>query len=142
MAQVEGRPVAVIECPEEIPCNPCETACPHGAIQIGKPITRRPELDPARCTGCGLCVAACPGLAIFLVKEEGDTAEVTFPYEFLPVPRVGDLVTAVNREGQPLAAAPVVAVRQVCTSDGTWLITLAVPRALAAEVRGMRRLNR
>ncbi|MDI3538362.1 MAG: hypothetical protein PWQ41_574 [Bacillota bacterium] len=137
---MEGRPVAVIECPEEIPCNPCETACPQGAIQIGNPITRRPRLDAARCTGCGLCVAACPGLAIFLVKEEADTAEVTFPYEFLPLPQVGDVVTAVGREGQPLGAARVVAVRQVRTSDGTWLVTLAVPRALSSEVRGMRRL--
>jgi hypothetical protein len=74
------------------------------------------------------------------VKEEADTAEVTFPYEFLPLPQVGDVVTAVGREGQPLGAARVVAVRQVRTSDGTWLVTLAVPRALSSEVRGMRRL--
>lgn len=138
---MQRRSLAVLECPEEIPCNPCETACPQGAIHVGEPITNRPVLDPAQCIGCGLCVAACPGLAIFLVKEEDETAEVTFPYEFLPLPRPGDTVTAVNRAGAPVAAAPVTAVRQVPTSDGTWLITLAVPRALAGEVRGMRRLN-
>ncbi|MDI3523116.1 MAG: hypothetical protein PWP43_1298 [Bacillota bacterium] len=138
---MQRRPVAVIECPEEIPCNPCETACPQGAIQVGEPITARPHLDPAKCSGCGLCVAACPGLAIFLVKEEGEAAEVTFPYEFLPLPKVGAVVTAVDREGKAVAAAPVTAVRQVRTSDGTWLVTLAVPSALAEEVRGMRRLS-
>ena len=28
------RPVACIEC-VEIPCNPCEEACPYGAISVG-----------------------------------------------------------------------------------------------------------
>ena len=26
---------AVIECVQNIPCNPCEAACPYGAITIG-----------------------------------------------------------------------------------------------------------
>ena len=25
-------PIVVIECPEEIPCNPCETICPKNVI--------------------------------------------------------------------------------------------------------------
>ena len=39
-------PVAVIECTEEIPCNPCETVCKRGAIVVGEPITNLPHLDP------------------------------------------------------------------------------------------------
>ena len=29
-------PVACIECLQQIPCNPCEEACPRGAITVGK----------------------------------------------------------------------------------------------------------
>ncbi len=64
--RLEKGPVAVIECIEEIPCNPCEQACPQHAITIGKPITNRPHLDEDKCIGCGLCIPRCPGLAIFL----------------------------------------------------------------------------
>ncbi|MGI6603773.1 MAG: 4Fe-4S binding protein [Firmicutes bacterium] len=137
------RAVAVIECPQEIPCNPCETACPRGAIRVGEPITNCPELDATLCSGCGLCLTACPGLAIFLVaRNPGGEAEVTFPYEFLPLPELGAEVEAVNRKGQRVGTGRVVAVRQPKGADGTWLITLAVPDDLAADVRGMRRINR
>ena len=36
-------PIAVIECVQEIPCNPCEVACKLGAIKIGEPITNLPK---------------------------------------------------------------------------------------------------
>ena len=39
-------PVVVIECAENIPCNPCETSCPKGAISVGEPITNLPVVDP------------------------------------------------------------------------------------------------
>lgn len=57
----------VIECSQNIPCNPCEAACPHHAITVGEPITNLPIVDQEKCIGCGLCVAKCPGQAIFLV---------------------------------------------------------------------------
>lgn len=59
--RMKKGPVAVIECVQEIPCNPCENACPFGAIKIGDPITNLPVLDGEKCTGCGTCVAMCPG---------------------------------------------------------------------------------
>lgn len=40
--RMKKGPVAVIECVQEIPCNPCENACPFGAIKIGDPITNCP----------------------------------------------------------------------------------------------------
>ncbi len=36
----------------------CERACPFDAIHIGD--KDLPIVDPDKCTGCGLCVAACP----------------------------------------------------------------------------------
>jgi NAD-dependent dihydropyrimidine dehydrogenase PreA subunit len=65
--RVQRGPCAVMECGEEIPCNPCEANCPRGAIRIGQDVTSRPSLDPETCVGCGVCVTRCPGLAIFLV---------------------------------------------------------------------------
>ena len=59
-------PVAVIECVQEIPCNPCQAACPKKAITIGENITHLPVLDQEVCIGCGICISRCPGLAIFV----------------------------------------------------------------------------
>jgi len=36
------------------PCRICSDVCPHRAISPDR------EIDPKRCTECGLCVAACP----------------------------------------------------------------------------------
>ena len=33
------KKVVIIECVQEIPCNPCEEACKFNAIYIGRPIT-------------------------------------------------------------------------------------------------------
>lgn len=140
-ARFERGPVAVIECFQEIPCNPCEEACNRGAITIGESITNLPRLEPDLCTGCGLCVPACPGLAIFLVDMTHSQTEalVTFPYEYVPLPAPGDRVKAVNRWGEAVAAATVVRVRRTAKMDGTALVTVAVPRELAMEVRGIAR---
>ena len=80
MDRLSPRRIAVIECPEEIPCNPCETVCPQGCDPGGESITSRPRLDTRHCIGCGACVAARPGLAIFLVSSDNNGPdEVTFP---------------------------------------------------------------
>jgi len=136
-------PVAVIECIQEIPCNPCEAACPHEAIVVGLPITNPPQLDEAKCIGCGVCIPRCPGLAIFLVDAtySEDRATVAFPYEYLPLPKVGQTVTAVNRAGEPVCEGEVVKVATAKNSDRTAVITLAIPKEHAEVVRGMMRLG-
>lgn len=82
----------VIECTQNIPCNPCQDACKFGCILVGKQITNIPVVDRERkCTGCGMCVASCSGQAIFLVNDdfEEERSTVTLAYEFLPYPEKG-----------------------------------------------------
>lgn len=135
-------PVAVLECIQEIPCNPCEDACPQGAIRIGDRITDLPGLDADICTGCGLCVARCPGLAIFIVDKtySPDTAAVGFPHEYHPLPEKGQIVRAVDRRGDAVCDGKVVRIVNAAGFDRTPVVTLEIPKAFADEVRGMKRL--
>ena len=139
----KGQPVVVIECAERIPCNPCEAYCPQGVIKVGDDINNLPSLDGAKCTGCGLCIAACPGLAIFVVNgayTESD-ALISIPYEFLPLPRVGEQVEALDREGRKTCLAKVVQVRDNEKFDGTPVISFTVPKEKCMEVRHIRLLE-
>lgn len=136
----EQGAVAVIECVQEIPCNPCEAACAFGAIAIGDPITTLPTLNEGKCTGCGLCAAKCPGLAIFIVNKaySDTTATVGFPYEYIPTPAVGDVVRGVDRKGEDLCEAKVVKVMNPASFDHTPIVTIEIPKELADEVRNMK----
>jgi len=135
-------PVAVVECIQDIPCNPCEAACPQGAIKIGEPITNLPKTDPEACNGCGVCVAQCPGLAIFVVnKAYSDTeATIAFPYEYYPLPKEGDAVVAVTRSGKEAGPAKVVKVLNPPAFKNTPVVTIAVAKELADDVRSIKRL--
>lgn len=139
-SRMRRGPVAVVECFEEIPCDPCEPACPRGAIRVGSPITNLPVLDPDRCDGCGLCIPACPGQAVFVVDLSlpDGMASVSMPYEFLPLPRKGDVVLALDRNGQPLGPARVLRVANPRSFDKTPVVTIEVPEAWAASARGVR----
>jgi hypothetical protein len=44
---------AVIECTQNIPCNPCQDACAKGCISIGSNITSLPVVLPEK--GCVAC---------------------------------------------------------------------------------------
>lgn len=138
------RPLAVIECLQEIPCNPCEDACPKGAIIVGEPITGLPVFDAEKCDGCGLCIAACPGLAIFLVDNtySETEAEVSFPWEYLPLPARGATVEAVNRIGEVVCEGKVRRVRSSPKQDRTVVVSLVVPKEYSAQVRGMKHARR
>lgn len=135
-------PVAVIECVQEIPCNPCEAACSFGAICVGDPITNLPALCGDKCTGCTKCVSKCPGLAIFVINKvyTEKTATVAFPYEYFPTPETGMEVTAVNRRGETVCKAKVIKVLNPAAFDHTPVVTIEIPKEYADEVRSMKRL--
>lgn len=133
-------PVAVIECLQDIPCNPCESSCKVGAIVVGDDITNIPKLSEDKCIACQTCVYICPGQAIFMVDEslQGDLASVMLPYEYRPLPAKGDTVTALDRAGRELGDAAVLAVRQTKKMDQTATITIEVPRQWSMQARAIR----
>lgn len=134
-------PVAIVECVQEIPCNPCEEACPVGAIGVGHPITNAPRVDFDLCTGCGSCLAACPGLAIFLIDKTYSETEgtVTFPFEYVPLPEKGDTVEALNRSGETVCQSEVIRVNTAKRNNRTPLITVKVPLEMVDTVRTIKR---
>ena len=132
--RLEKGPIAIAECPEEIPCNICVNACPFHAIKMDK-IYEIPRIDPEKCIGCGVCVPQCPGLAIFVIDlSKPDKAYITLPYEFLPAPKKGDKVTLLNRAGEPIGDGIVVKAWQY---DKTWAVTIEVPKEKWFEVRSI-----
>lgn len=137
------RGLAILECCQEIPCNPCITACKAGAI-TKEDLNACPTFHPEKCVGCKLCVAACPGQAIFFFCPDSGNgqATITFPYEYLPLPVEGQVVTAVDRRGQPVCAARVLRVETRPTYNRTALVTLEIPTQFQDEVRFMQRLER
>jgi Fe-S-cluster-containing hydrogenase component 2 len=130
-------PVAIIECVENIPCDPCVGACPKGAIRIEGDMNGTPSVDFDTCDGCGLCVSACPGLAIFVVDMSLDAgaATVSLPYEYTPLPSVGDTVVTLSREGEVLGEGTVKRVLSAKALDRTPIVTLRVPSDHAMDVR-------
>ncbi len=127
-------PVAILECPEMIPCNICVSACPTGAIRMDR-IVDIPRVDWDKCIGCATCVAICPGLAAFVVDlSKPSKAYVTLPHEFLPRPKEGDVVKLLGRDGRELGKGRVVKVREY---NKTLVVTVEVPPELAMEVRAI-----
>ncbi|MBQ4422871.1 MAG: 4Fe-4S binding protein [Clostridia bacterium] len=139
--RINKGPVAVVECYQKIPCNPCQTACPAGAIRIGEDINDIPERDESKCTGCGLCVSRCPGLSIMIVdgSKSADTVEFRIPYEFLPLPEAGETVVGLDRAGQPICTATVKRVMNPPSFDRTPVVTLEVDRRYLYDFRNFRR---
>ncbi|MCM8768633.1 MAG: 4Fe-4S binding protein [Candidatus Omnitrophica bacterium] len=135
--RLKKRPVVIIDCPEEIPCNPCETVCSQGAIIIGQPITNLPVTDEAKCTGCGRCIPVCPGLAISLLHYDYSPSEasLTVPYEFLPLPKKGQEVFVVDEKGRYLGKGNIIRVIPPEKNNRTSLVTFSFSKKLYKKVK-------
>ena len=134
-------PVAVVECFQPIPCDPCVEACPRQAIRPMRHIHDLPALDYSRCNGCGRCVFFCPGLAIFIVDEsyrEGE-ALVKLPYEMPHPPRKGEEGWALDRQGRRLCPARVERIQESPCGNKLKLLCMVVPGAYAHRARAWRR---
>ncbi|MFC2141676.1 4Fe-4S binding protein [Acidobacteriota bacterium] len=134
--RMEKGPVVIIECNEDIPCDPCLESCKIKAI-AKESLTSAPIVDYEQCTGCALCVDSCPGLAIFVVDcSLEDKALVYIPYEMLPVPQKGDKGDALDRSGKPIGSAEVAKVRN--GTRQTTILGILVKKDLVMNVRSIR----
>jgi len=131
--KMKKGPFPIIECIEEIPCNPCETSCPKGAIKIGENITNLPKINHELCSGCGICVVKCPGLAIFMTEIEGDYGKLSIPWELLPLPEKGQIFTGLNRKGKPVCKGEITGIRKM--KEKTHIVTGKFPKEFIHEVR-------
>jgi Fe-S-cluster-containing hydrogenase component 2 len=134
-------PYAVFECFQEIPCNPCYTSCKIKAVEsIEEDINNIPDVNHDKCSGCSMCVSACPGLACFVIDEtySEDKLSLKIPYEFLPLPKEGDIVNALDREGNAVVKAEVLKVQDQERFDHTNVITLALPKEYIYSVRNIK----
>lgn len=136
---IDKGPVAVIECFQEIPCNPCATSCRFGAIYIGNNINNLPTMNLDKCSGCSICLTKCPGLAISIVdgSKSKDYVHFSIPYEMTPLPENGDMVRALDREGKYLLDVKVLSVRSNKNFDKTNIVTLEVPKELMYRFRNI-----
>ncbi len=130
---------AVIECPKRIPCNPCATSCPTGAVLPFEDINDTPKINYDKCTGCGICVSRCPGLACFVIDMTyaEDKAVIKLPYELLPVPEKGRAVKCLNRVGEEVAEGEVLAVTEP-SKDQTYVVSVVIPKELADDIRAVK----
>ncbi len=127
-SDVLNDPKAIIECYKEIPCNPCETSCPFDAIHIGEDINKRPQIDFNACTGCGICVYNCPGLAISVRHLKGDKAVLKIPFEFTPRPAKDSMVNVVDRGGVVITTGKVIKVQDGKNQKQTALLHIEIDR--------------
>ncbi len=139
----EAGVMPIFHCRQEVPCNPCVTACPEGAIKTERDeITGLPYIiDVSMCKGCLNCVFVCPGLATTLVDFRKDEKQptVTLPYEiWREKVEVGEKVAVTDVDGAILGYYPV---EKVLSSQkkypGTLLVQVRVERNVAKEAAGI-----
>jgi Fe-S-cluster-containing hydrogenase component 2 len=131
--------LVIVECPQRIPCNPCGTSCPTGAIEAFADINDVPSINYDKCTGCAICVARCPGLACFVADMTyGDgLALMKLPYEMLPLPEKGGVVKCLGRTGEVVCDGKVENIMEPL-KDRTRVVHVSVPIGKVNDVRGVR----
>lgn len=131
-------PVVTIECFQKIPCDPCAISCKLGAIKPFKNINDLPMVDFDKCTGCGICISSCPGLAIFVIdmNYSDEKSLIKLPHEMIPLPEKGEDVYALDRAGSILGKVKVVRVLKI--KNKTNIISLEVPKSMVMKVRSIK----
>ena len=125
----------IVECPQRIPCNPCATVCPSGAIVPHADINDTPEIDYAKCTGCGICVALACFVADLTYSDE--SAVLKLPYELLPLPGKGEVVKCLSRTGDVVADGEVISVSEPL-KDCTHVVSIVIPKNLVDDIRSIK----
>ena len=128
------RVIAAIDCIENIGCRVCQKACPVGAIQIDRP--KNQFLLEDVCTGCGLCVQACPSEVPVMIAGDASQSFTTliFTYREKRKLKKGDKVGLLSRKGEMLAQGRVL---DIFVEGGSELYKVEVPSHLIWDARSI-----
>lgn len=138
--ELTDKYMPILHCYQEIPCNPCISVCPSGAIKLQDALNSIMDLPyfDGDCSRCGQCIAVCPGLAISVAKKlYGEFAEVVLPFEFIPNFHANDFITLTDTEGNYLEKGEVMKINY-SKKYKTNLITLKVSVENATRIAGIR----
>ena len=133
----------IFHCHQEVPCNPCISVCPEGAIRTERDDIRGLPymVDVSLCKGCMNCAFVCPGLAVTIVdyRKDPEHPTVTLPYEiWREKVEVGEKVPITDVDGAIIgyhAVEKVIASRK--KYPGTLLVQVKVDRKVAKEAVGI-----
>ncbi|MGD2127218.1 MAG: FAD-dependent oxidoreductase [Desulfobacteraceae bacterium] len=133
----------IFHCYQEVPCNPCISVCPEGAIRTERDDIRGLPyvVDLNLCKGCMNCVFICPGLAATLVdyRKDKEHPTVTLPYEiWREKVEVGEKVPVTDVDGAILGYYPVEKViANYKKYPGTLLVQVKTEKNVAKEAVGI-----
>ncbi len=148
------QPIASIECFEEIPCHLCETTCPTSAIKTGKIPRKTTVLTETQCTGCGLCLAACPSRSISLIQEQKDQSfsKITLAWSGPKPWKIGEFGMLLNRRGETLSSGRIIDIlnpsalnlkkkikNDLQKDEKVQLLKIQIPSHLLWEARAIKR---
>lgn len=132
----------LFHCYQEVPCNPCTSVCPIGAIHTQEDrITGLPYRDETlTCNACMNCLAICPGLAITLVdyRKDPQRPTVTIPYEvWRDTVEVGQPVPITDEDGAILGRFAVEKIRIKKKYPRTLLVQVKLDKKIAKKAAGI-----
>jgi glycine/D-amino acid oxidase-like deaminating enzyme/Fe-S-cluster-containing hydrogenase component 2/bacterioferritin-associated ferredoxin len=131
-SRMNGKGFVQIDCLYGFACNPCEFACPHGAITKTSTSTV-PQIEFDKCIGCMDCVYQCPGLAIFGYNLPKD-------WLFLPIEyfaEAGSEVFLVDNNGKKLGTGVIEKIlKKPNKTDIARVKALDIHGSQLVEVRG------
>ncbi len=140
VTEITDNYTPILHCYQEIPCNPCISVCPSGAIKLKDVLGSIMDLPyfEGECTRCGQCIAVCPGLAISVAKRlYGEFAEVILPHEFIPNFSANEFIPLTDIGGNYLEKGEVMKINY-SKKYKTYLVTLKVSIDNATKIAGIR----
>jgi sarcosine oxidase, subunit alpha len=140
VVELTDKYMPILHCYQEIPCNPCISVCPSGAIKLQDALGSIMDLPyfDGECSRCGQCIAVCPGLAISVAKKlYGEFAEVILPHEFIPNFSANEFIPLTDNEGNYLEKGEVMKINFI-KKYKSYLISLKVSAQNATKIAGIR----